>query len=142
VTADRAGVERHLRELRRLVVLLRRHSGVRPEELAQDLERALMIERALHLAIQNVLNVGNHLLAARGQVVPDTYEQILVGLGRVGIIPADFAERIRRMAGLRNVLVHAYLDVDPVRLVDALSRIDDFEAFARHVLTELGRSSG
>ncbi|MBI4729032.1 MAG: DUF86 domain-containing protein, partial [Acidobacteria bacterium] len=35
---------------------------------------------------------------------------------RLGIIEPDLAERLRAVAGLRDVLVHAYLEVGPARI--------------------------
>jgi uncharacterized protein YutE (UPF0331/DUF86 family)/predicted nucleotidyltransferase len=141
VTADRPVVERHLRRLREMATVLRRHRGLKAEDFSRDLETALMIQHAFQLAIQNVIDVGNHLLAARGESVPDTYEAVLLQLGRAGIVPPAFAERIRKMAGFRNVLVHAYVDVDPRKVADALRHVEDFEEFARHAQAELDRAS-
>ena len=47
------------------------------------------------------------------------------------------------MAGFRNVLVHAYLDVDLDVLVRALREgLDDFRAFALHVEAWLAQAQG
>jgi uncharacterized protein YutE (UPF0331/DUF86 family) len=119
---------------------LRRHSSATPEELGQDAERALIVEHALLLAIQCVLDVSNHLLAARGVDVPDTYEKALNALGTTGIVPREFAERIENMAGLRNVLVHMNLEIDFSRLTATLRRLDDFDAFSRFALLALDRA--
>jgi len=50
------------------------------------------------------------------------------------VLPAEFATRFRGVAGFRNVLVHAYLDVDLGRVHAVLNdHLDDFTEFARHV---------
>lgn len=54
------------------------------------------------------------------------------------MIPKTFVGRIRGMAGLRNILVHDYLAVDPGELRRHLGRIGDFERFCRHVIAYLG----
>lgn len=140
MSPDRARVERRLEELSRLVAILRRHASVTPEALERDPERALAVEHALQLAIQCVLDVAGHLVSAQGGATPDTYERVLVALGSTGVVPADFAKRIEKMAGLRNLLVHMYLEVDFVRLTDALRRLDDFDEFARYALLALDRA--
>lgn len=48
-----------------------------------------------------------------------------------GHIDAALAARLARAAGLRNVLVHMYLDVDDREVFAALGRLDDLRAFAR-----------
>jgi uncharacterized protein YutE (UPF0331/DUF86 family) len=65
--------------------------------------------------------------------VPD-YASAIDELAALGVLPATFAARFRGVAGFRNVLVHAFLDVDVTRLHGALNDdLDDFVAFARHV---------
>ncbi|MEW6282815.1 MAG: HepT-like ribonuclease domain-containing protein [Candidatus Eremiobacterota bacterium] len=59
-------------------------------------------------------------------------EDILT-LGRQGVLPMAFAEKISAMAQFRNVLVHAYLHINRGLVYDFLSRLDDFDTFARHV---------
>jgi len=50
------------------------------------------------------------------------------------VLPSSFAKRFRAVAGLRNVLVHGYLDVD-LAVVHRLLNEDlgDFTEFAGHV---------
>ena len=50
------------------------------------------------------------------------------------MLPAQFGERFREVAGFRNVLVHGYLDVDLDLVATLLAgSLDNFEEFARHV---------
>ncbi len=142
MSPDRKTVERHLRELKRIVTVLRSHRGVTPADLERDPTRALAIEHGLQLAIQSVLGVANHLVSAKATETPDSYESVLVSLGRTGIVPPEFAERIRGMAGLRNILVHSYLEVDFAKLIAALGRLGDFEEFAKYALKAIDRSTG
>jgi uncharacterized protein YutE (UPF0331/DUF86 family) len=41
------------------------------------------------------------------------------------------------MAGLRNILVHDYLEVDPAELRKHLGRLKDFERYCRYVVEYL-----
>jgi uncharacterized protein YutE (UPF0331/DUF86 family) len=41
------------------------------------------------------------------------------------------------MAGLRNILVHDYLEVDPRELRKHLRRLNDFERYSRYVVEYL-----
>jgi uncharacterized protein YutE (UPF0331/DUF86 family) len=53
------------------------------------------------------------------------------------VLTAELAERLRLAAGLRNVLVPAYLEVGPARIWTYLNRLGDLEGFARAVQTYL-----
>lgn len=57
------------------------------------------------------------------------------------MIPVDFAESIKSMAGLRNILVHEYTEVNMKKLTDVLNNsLDDFSKFATFVMNFLENS--
>jgi uncharacterized protein YutE (UPF0331/DUF86 family) len=95
-------------------------------------------ERLLQVAIQSVLDIGSHIIAERGFREAAGYAEIIDILGQEGVIPKRFAARIRGMAGLRNILVHDYLEVDPAELRKHLGRLKDFERYCRYVVEHLG----
>jgi uncharacterized protein YutE (UPF0331/DUF86 family) len=50
------------------------------------------------------------------------------------VLPSEFSKRIAALSGFRNVLVHEYLTVDPVRVQDALQEgLDDLKAFSVYI---------
>jgi uncharacterized protein YutE (UPF0331/DUF86 family) len=90
--------------------------------------------------VQNVLDLATHLVASAGRDAPD-YASAIDQLGALGVLPGPFAQRLRAIAGFRNVLVHGYLEVDVVRLHRVLSeQLDDFVEFADHVERTLART--
>jgi uncharacterized protein YutE (UPF0331/DUF86 family) len=59
--------------------------------------------------------------------------------GENGLLPTDFARRIRGMAGMRNAIVHVYWNLDYAAIYEAVSRLSDFDDFGRYVLQFLQR---
>ena len=58
------------------------------------------------------------------------------------VIPDDFALTLRRMAGLRNRLVHLYWEVDDKQIYDDLqNHLGDFDAYVQHVLAFVQRQT-
>lgn len=49
------------------------------------------------------------------------------------ILNDHLADVISGMVGLRNILVHEYISVDPGRLYELLDRLDDFRRFAEQI---------
>ena len=84
-------------------------------------------------------DVGAHLLSDRGVLDWEEYREIPERLLEVGILSEQLADELARAAGMRNILVHMYLEVD-ARLVHETARdhLDVFRQFAERVLTELG----
>lgn len=65
---------------------------------------------------------------------PVDYRSIISVLGREGIIPREFAKRIKGMAGYSNRLVHGYAEVAPLEMYILLKeRLGDFELFCRYI---------
>jgi uncharacterized protein YutE (UPF0331/DUF86 family) len=126
-------VTRHLAALRQALGVLSKHSGTPIENLNTDAEERWAVERGLQVCAQNALDIATHIAASRGRDVQD-YASAIDELGRLGVLPRDFAEQFRSVAGFRNVLVHGYLDVDLELLHRMLNeRLGDFETFASHI---------
>lgn len=72
--------------------------------------------------------------------IPQSYKEIFLKIGQVGILPADFAQKIAVMAQFRNVLVHLYLEVDLQKVYHYLQRnLNDLESFAQYVSEYLNK---
>jgi uncharacterized protein YutE (UPF0331/DUF86 family) len=73
-------------------------------------------ERFLHLAIESVLDVGTHCIAALGLPRPARYADVVPTLAEAGIVTAETARELANIAGFRNLLVHDYAHVDRARV--------------------------
>ncbi|MGQ0576215.1 MAG: type VII toxin-antitoxin system HepT family RNase toxin [Pseudonocardia sp.] len=135
---DRPRVDQLLALLARYVRILRDLSAVAVEEYVADPRNFGSGERFLQLAIETVLSVGHHVIAASGFDQPGTYAEVIRVLGKEGVLPPEFASSLEPMARLRNRLVHHYEDVDP-RMVHELleTRLGDFDLFAQAVTRHL-----
>ncbi len=99
------------------------------------------VERCLYLAIQQVLDVGSHIVAAEGWGLPGSYREVIEKLGDHGVLPREFARQLAPMAGFRNILQHDYVELDLVELDRNARRFDDFSRFAEFVVVYLQRVS-
>lgn len=73
-------------------------------------------ERNLHLAIECLLDIGNHVISDRGYPKPESYADIFRILAEHKVIPVDLFQELAGMAAFRNVLVHDYLRLDRKRV--------------------------
>lgn len=89
-------------------------------------------ERYLHLAIECLLDIGNHLIADRGFRKPESYGEVFEILAEEGVIPRELLKELEGMAAFRNVLVHDYLRLDLDRVHEVVrGRLKVFEELAR-----------
>ena len=139
---DQNLILRKLKELKQYVKELERFKGQELSNAPEQLSTLWAIEHGLQLAIQIVIDVGNHILASIGETRIEDYVDVIDLLGNRKIIPPDFARSVRDMAGLRNVLVHEYTVVDLNVVSRVLNhRLGDFLSFAEHIETYLKRQS-
>ena len=131
---ERDLIEQHLQNMEEALARLKLYEDLSLEDLASDLGLQWILEKGLQVLIQNLLDIGAHLLASAFKNDWDDYSQIIEKLGIHGVIPGSFAEKIKGMAGLRNILVHDYLRIDLERLLEFVQfRLEDFLAFMRFV---------
>jgi len=99
--------------------------------------RRRAVERCLYLAIQTVLDIGGHIVAAEGWGLPGSYREVLEKLGEHGVLARDFALELAPLAGFRSILQHEYVALDIVELDRNARRLDDFNRFAESVVRYL-----
>ncbi len=110
-------------------------------EFSRDWLAFYAAERGIQIAVQNLLDIGAHILADFGDSQWDEYKQIPVELARYGVVPQEYVERAQRMAGMRNLLVHQYTEIDVDQVYEVLkNHLDDFDRFAAYVKAYLDRS--
>lgn len=89
----------------------------------------------LRLAIEAVLTIGTHLLSRLPQNGKrKDYTQVIISLGDYEVIPKEFTEKIKGMAGYRNRLVHLYWQVKSDELLKIIKdNLNDFKEFDNYI---------
>lgn len=134
-------LSRRLRELdRRLVLLTRLHAENDRRGYVADLALQAQVERHLQIAVQCAIDVAVHVVAEDTARTPEDYGNAFAILGEEGMLAAALVDRLRLAAGMRNVLVHGYVEIDPEIVWTTLDRLDDLRAFAEAMRPRLGGS--
>ncbi len=93
-----------------------------------------LAERGWQICAQAALDIAFHIIAELGLPSPGDNKRAFLRLAEAGVLPRVFAEGFQHVGGLRNVLVHLYLEVDDDRMYDLLaSEPDPFRAFVYHI---------
>jgi uncharacterized protein YutE (UPF0331/DUF86 family) len=122
-------------KIRECVANLKRYAVTDAATFLEDVDLSSSAERQLQVAIQSVIDVGNHVLADKDLGTAKDYKDIFRLLARQRIISKRLATALSSMAGLRNVLVHDYLEVD-LKIVYRILKEDlgDFDKFIASIL--------
>ncbi|GBE05429.1 hypothetical protein BMS3Abin10_01060 [bacterium BMS3Abin10] len=129
-----------MKRLEKALQILHQSGKIGLKELTGNDVLLSAVERNFQVAIECILDIGNHIIAEKGFESPDDNEDIIRILGDEGVLPPDFAGSIKGMAGFRNILVHGYTKVDYELLYDYLARrLNDLREFAGHISAYLDK---
>jgi uncharacterized protein YutE (UPF0331/DUF86 family) len=103
------------------VARLEEFRAIDRDRFVADPDTHHLAERYLHLAVESALDIANHVIADRGFEAPETYRDAFAVLARHQVVAEDLARRLQGWAGFRNILVHAYLDIDHGLAWDAIA---------------------
>jgi uncharacterized protein YutE (UPF0331/DUF86 family) len=102
------------------------------EEFLSDPEHYGSAERFLHLAIEALLDMGNHVIADENLGVVDWYSDVPRIFCDKEFISSDLCEKWIRMIGFRDILVHEYIDIDRTIVFETLQHgLGDIEQLKR-----------
>lgn len=82
------------------------------EEFIDDNDAKDIVAHNLFLALQNVIDIGTHLIADANWEEPNFLAEIPGILAKEGVIAAELVKPLKGMIGLRNLIAHEYGDLD------------------------------
>lgn len=133
---DSSVIIKRIGKIRKCVMALQKiHLEHTKEEFLNDDVLKAAVERNVQVAIQSVLDICNHVVADMKLEVPDEEKQAFSIMAAHQLISFELAAKLGLMAGMRNVLVHEYLEIDYDRLYEVMTHnIADFEELIAAIL--------
>jgi uncharacterized protein YutE (UPF0331/DUF86 family) len=124
-----AQLRRHLDHLRRLRPRVSDAAALR-----SDLSLHNDVLFSLLTVTQLVIDIAGELVGRKGLRFED-YIEAVRALEAYDEFPPALVDRLARLPGFRNVLIHEYVGLDLDRAVAALHELDPIEQFVREVAT-------
>lgn len=94
------------------------------------------IKYSFACAIQDVTRISVHIASALSLWrARESEAETISALSEAGIIPLEFAEKIKGMPAFRNRIIHDYLpnEFDAEKLFENLQNLDDFRKFSKYI---------
>ncbi len=128
---DQELLQKHLKQLRTALPILRDLATTSQEEFTADYHIYALAERYLQLAIEACFSLCSTLIASLGLRRPEGYHEILSIIAAQQIIPRNLSYRLEVLTNLRDDLVHEASAVNHVQLYDYIqNHLADLEEFA------------
>jgi uncharacterized protein YutE (UPF0331/DUF86 family) len=139
---DRDKLEGMIRHLRQYTTYLQDIVQQDRQEFLGDPKSIGSARYYLQVSIETCISIANHIIATERLRAPTDYKDSFKVLNEAGILPDKFTRTMREMAGLRNLLVHLYWDVDDQMVYDSIrSELGDFETFVKYLLAYMNKMS-
>ena len=123
IAKDIADIAMARREIERLV-------AVDQATFFSDSRNVFSVRYLLIQAVEAMTDLCQHILARTRGIPCDGYIDCIVKAGEHGLISVALAERLRRLAALRNILVHRYWSIDDARVyVETKVNLSDLTTF-------------
>ena len=104
------------------------------EELKRDIDLQDIILHNLQLSIQGCIDIASHIISDQGWRVPGTLAGLFDILSEHKVISRQLSEKLKKMAGFRNLIIHEYQTVDLNRVHNILNQdIKDIYAFLKRI---------
>lgn len=98
------------------------------------MQRHYEIERLLELLVMTASDIIFHLISVKGEPMPTSYKAAFLRAGEMGIIGEELSKNLALGAGLRNILVHEYEEIDYSLVHKSIhTAIRDFTAFIKEL---------
>ena len=101
-------ISRKLSRLQGYVDELKAATDISREKYRSDIRTKAFVERFLHLAIEEVIDIANHIVSFEQWREPSGYRDLLQVLSEKEVIPEKQLSRFQNMISFRNMLVHRY----------------------------------
>ena len=132
---DKERIEERIGDIKSALDELKIYQKMNQKEFLKDKNNFYLASYWLRISIEAVLTIGTHILSrlpSNGK--KKDYTQVLLSLGEYKIIPKNFSQKIKGMAGYRNRLVHLYWKIAPEELLAVIKEnLDDFDKFIGYI---------
>ena len=125
---DKELLSRKISRLRSYLEELKSAEDIDWGKYQSDSRAKAFVERYLHLAIEEVMDIANHFVSFYKWREPIGYRDLFLILKEHGIISEKYLPTFQNMASFRNMLGHRYETIDDELVFGIFKeRLDDFE---------------
>lgn len=108
------------------------------DEYLSNFDLQLIVERLIQLIVEAASDINSYLLVQLHQTTPSTYFDSFVEAGKKGIITRELAAELAQSAGMRNILVHQYKDIDHQLVFTAIPKaLEQYPLYIQQIVAYL-----
>lgn len=115
--------------------ILQRYTEIPADEILNNTEKIWSMRYGFEMIVEDCINIGNHIIAENNFRAPQNYKDVFQVLFENNIISQELAEKLKRAAGIRNIIVHLYWKIDDLKIIQFIkNNLDIFNEFIKSIL--------
>jgi len=123
-------IENKISAIRKYLSILDRYKGLSRVDIENNIDIRGAVERYLYLVTQSTIDLAESIIAHKKLRKPTTMAESFHILHEAGVISGELKHKLVQMTGFRNVIAHAYEDLDYDIVFDILHNVkEDINAF-------------
>ncbi|HOP23930.1 MAG TPA: DUF86 domain-containing protein [Defluviitoga sp.] len=141
MSLDKEKIIKKMNVINKALQNLMKLSRVSKEEFLSDFKYYDSAKYNLQVAIEAMIDIGNHIISRLDYEPPKTYAETFEILSKHNILPNDKVNNYKLMARFRNKIVHFYDDINEEEIYNILlNNLEDFEDFLKYISLFLEKS--
>lgn len=115
---------------------LQKYTHLKFNEISKDYLLHKGLERIIEVIINEAIDINQHLIVQSDKrKLPFDFKQSFLLLADLGVYPIDFGNRISDSAGLRNILVHEYRELDEEIFYNSIRQcFEEYTRYCKYIL--------
>ena len=117
---------------------LEKYQSTTLDEYSENKDIQLITERLIQVMTEAALDIIKHLLSCLGilrQKETWTKKDYFLEAANLNIISSEIANQLVKAAGMRNILVHIYLNIEPEQVFFAIAKSLEIYPIYIHQIT-------
>jgi uncharacterized protein YutE (UPF0331/DUF86 family) len=104
------------------------------KEYISDFYLKTSAERLIQLIVECASDINNHIVLELKQRPPEDYASSFIRAAEVGLITRQLADLLKGSGGMRNIIVHEYMEIDDKKVFAVLPQaISGFKKYIKQV---------
>jgi len=136
-------VESILSDIKSNIHALRNADDITWEVYKTDVRSRRFVERSLHIMVEAVIDVAQHIVSDENLREPANYGDTFLVLAENAIINTAHLHTYEKMAAFRNLIVHYYERIDDEVVFGIFRKnLQDFELFITEIVQFMRKIDG
>lgn len=136
-------IREKIADIKEALAILRSYARREEKEFLNNSEAVRAARYTFIVLIEAATNIANHLCARLLNKAPASYAESFLLLGEHNLLDRELAQRLGKMTGFRNLLVHGYGKIDDSKMFKIMCEdLGDLEAFLEAMQYIIEKSGG